>query len=476
MAVSNRWRGRRRGPSALVVAASVSALMAAGCGSSNSSSTTTASGSAADTTATAATTAPSTGTSSTGSGKPVKIGILTTCGGPFALFEAEAFSGAKYALVNDAGGKSAGSKPQDGVTGATAGGRPVSIEFGCSDATPDKAVAEARRLVESKKVDVLLGPLSGDEGIAVATYAKTQPQVTFVNGTSGAQETTLSVHAPNFYRFGGDGAQWMAGLGAYAFNQLHWKKAAILGEDYSYPYTQAAGFMAEFCGLGGQVSKRIWAPLSTTDWSSYVSQLPRDVDGVLLLTGGANTVNALKSYTQLGQQINGHVLGGSSVLDPTAFTVGNQLVGMSGGSPVPLGGTTPDWKSYVGGFQKVYDKKLSDSLFTVLYYDGMKTIVEGLNKVNGDLSGGQKAFRAALNKLDPTFPNGKVTLDENRNSVQPAYVVQVVQNGSDLGFKVQRTIPSVTQDFGGVFKPGGPAPSRTAPACAKGTVPPWATS
>ena len=445
-----------------LAAAAAAALLLAGCGSSGKTG-----GAKATPTRTA-----TTGTAPAG-GNALKIGVLTTCGGPFALFEAEAFSGAKYALVQEAGGKAAGTGPQDQVTGAKIAGRPVQLSFGCSDATPDKAVAEARRLVESVKVDVLLGPLSGDEGIAVANYAKTQPQVTFVNGTSGAQATTLSVRAPNFFRFGGDGAQWMAGLGSYAYNTLHWKKAAILGEDYSYPYTQAAGFLAEFCGLGGQVTKRVWAPLTTTDWSSYVAQLPRDVDGVVFFTGGTNTVNALKAYTQLGRQIKGHALGGSSVLDPTAFAVGNQLAGLVGGSPVPLGGTDAAWKSYVDGFSKVYKPDLAQSLFTVLYYDGMTAIIQALEKVKGDLGGNQKAFRDALSALQPKFPNGQVKLDANRNSIQPAYVVQVV-NAGKLGFKVARTVPQVSQDFGGAFRPGAKAPGRNSPACAKGPVPSWA--
>jgi branched-chain amino acid transport system substrate-binding protein len=454
-----------RGRIAVSAIAAVAALLVAGCGSKSSSSSSSA---PAQTTAAAA---PAPGSSN--SANAIKIGVLATCGGPFALFEAEAFSGAKYALIKGAGGKATGKGPQAGVSGATIAGRPVSLSFGCSDATPDKAVAEARRLVESQKVNVLIGPLSGDEGIAVANYAKTQPQVTFVNGTSGAQATTLSVHAPNFFRFGGDGAQWMAGLGAYAYKTLGWRKAAILGEDYSYPYTQAAGFLAEFCGLGGTVTKRVWAPLTTTDWSSYVAQLPRDVDGLVLLTGGTNTVNALKSYLSLGQQIKGHVLGGSSVLDPTAFTVGNQLAGLAGGSPVPLGGTDAAWTDYVSGFSQVYDKALAQSLFTVLYYDAMKATIEGLSQVKGNVSGNEKALQAALTKLTPTFPNGQVKLDANRDSVQPAYVVQVADNGG-LGFKVLRTVNSVNQDFGGVFAAGQPAPSRTAPACHKGPLPSWA--
>ena len=406
---------------------------------------------------------------------PVKVGILTTCGGPFAVFEAQSFSGAKYALVHNAGGKAKGTGPQDSVSGAKVAGRPIQVEFGCSDATPDKATAEARRLVENEKVDILLGPLSGDEGVAVANYATSQPGVTFVNGTSGAQETTLRVKAPNFYRFGGDGAQWMAGTGTYAYNELGWRKAAILGEDYSYPYTLAAGFTGEFCALGGQITKRLWAPLDTTDWSSYVNQLPKDVDGVLFLTGGANTVAAMKAYLNFGGKIEGKAMGGSSVLDPTAFAIGPKLAGLVGGSPVPLGGKTPEWTEYVDGFGKVYPKVAAESLFTVLYYDGMDAILQGLEKTGGDLGGNQEAFRKALDGLTPQFPNGRVKLDDNRNSIQPAYVIQVVDNGGELGFEVKNEITDVDETFGGLFGADSPPPSRDEPACEKGEPPPWAT-
>ena len=96
--------------------------------------------------------------------------------------------------------------------------------------------------------------LLGEEGIAVANYAKEHPDKTFINGTSGAQDTTLKVQAPNFFRFHSDGAQWSAGLGEYAYNELGWKTAAIIGDDYSFPYTGVGGFIAEFCGVGGEIT------------------------------------------------------------------------------------------------------------------------------------------------------------------------------------------------------------------------------
>jgi branched-chain amino acid transport system substrate-binding protein len=427
-----------------IVSAAMLGLVAAACGSSPSSS-------------------------SPASNSPIKIGILTTCGGPFASFEQESFSGAKYALVHDAGGKSLGTGDENGISGATVAGHPIQIYFGCSDATPAVALSEAKRLIQSVGVDILLGPLSGDEGIAVANFAKQVPDKTFVNGTSGAQQTTLSIKAPNFFRFGGDGAQWMAGLGTYAVKTLGWKNIAILGEDYSYPWTQAAGFVAEVCPLKAHIVKRIWVPLGTTDWSSAVAELPKNIDGFLLLTGGTDTVAVEKDYTATGGNIATHMLGGSSVMDPTSFTVGGALNGLVGGSPVPLGSTDPAWTSYVSGLESVYPAtpagSLAGSLFTGLYYNGMEAIIQGLKAVNGELSNSQSSFQHALSGLTLATPNGTITLDSNRNAVMSNYVVQIVkQSDGSLGFKTLSTVPAVGETFNGFFNASS-AVTRDAPTC-----------
>ena len=404
---------------------------------------------------------------------PIKIGILSTCQGPFAPFYPETTAGARTALIQLTGAKPKGSGATSAVVGAKIGGHPIQLVYGCSNAQPDNALKEARRLVEQVKVNILLGPLSGDEGIAIANYSKKQPNTTFVNGTSAAQDTTLHVRSPNFFRFTTDGAQWMAGLGTYAYKTLGWKNAVVIGDDYSFPYTQAAGFVAEFCSLGGNITKRIWPPLGTKDYSGFITQIPKSgVDGFLMAVGGTGTVAFVKDFSGLAGNVSKKMVGGSVTIDPTATSaLGNRLDGVVAGEPIPAGATGAAWQKYAKAITKYYPKVSPNSLFTAGYYDEMTGIVLGLKKVGGDLSGGGAKFRAALAKVAWSSPHGPVKLDSNRNAIADNFIVQVTSGG---GFKTLRDIKNVDQTFGGHFSPSTPAPGRESPACVHGNAPSWA--
>ena len=89
----------------------------------------------------------------------------------------EATSAGRRSLVNRGAKANNPKKPTDGVSGPDGRGPAVEIVgYGCSDDTADKAIEEARRLVEQDGADILIGPLSGDEGIAVANYAQEHPE------------------------------------------------------------------------------------------------------------------------------------------------------------------------------------------------------------------------------------------------------------------------------------------------------------
>jgi branched-chain amino acid transport system substrate-binding protein len=356
-----------------------------------------------------------------------------------------------------------------------AGGKELEVVRGSSDASPDSALRAAKKLVEQDKVDILLAPLSGAEGIAVHDYAKTQPQVTFINGCSGALETTYVNPAPNFFRFNIDGAQMHKGLGQYIYNVKHYKKIATLAEDYAFTYTQVFGLALDYCPLGGQITTRLWVPLGTKDFSSIIAKLPDDVDAIYLGLGGADAINFLNQYQQAGG--NAKLIGGSIMVDQTILSSKGKakeaLVGVVSAGPQADTWDNPRWQAFVKAYQDAWppEKRFTGpSLCATNYYDETTAMLLALDKVNGDLSDGHKKFREALTTLVLDAPNGQMRLDENRQAIGTSFVTEAVkdQNG-DLVSKVVQVVPNVDQRLGfskAVFDKIG-LPGREVPVCKK---------
>jgi branched-chain amino acid transport system substrate-binding protein len=353
-----------------------------------------------------------------------------------------------------------------------AGGKKLEIVRGSSDASPDSALRAARKLVEQDKVDILIAPLSGAEGIALHDYAKTQPQVTFVNGCSAALETTYVNPAPNFFRFNLDGAQIHKGLGEYIYNVKHYKKIATIAEDYAFTYTQVFGLALDYCPAGGQISKRLWVPLGTKDFASYIPQLlSEDVDAIYLGLGGADALNFLNQYQQAG----GHakLIGGSIMIDQTVLgskgKAKDALIGVPSATHWADTWDDPHWQAFVKAFQDA-SKGARPGFCAVNYYDATSAVLQALDKVKGDLSGGHKKFREALASLVLDAPNGQIKLDENRQAIGTVFVTEVVKDPhGELVNKVVKIVPNVQERLGlskAAFDRIG-LPGREVPVCKK---------
>jgi branched-chain amino acid transport system substrate-binding protein len=355
-----------------------------------------------------------------------------------------------------------------------AGGREIEVIVGSTDASPDSALRAARKLVEQDKVDIVIGPLSGSEGIAIRDYSKTQPQVTFLNGISGAQETTYVTPSENFFRFNMDGAQWSAGLGSYVFNEKGYKTVATIGEDYSFIYTQVFGFALEFCAAGGEITERLWVPLGTKDFASIIASLPDDVDAIYLGLGGGDAVNFLNQYQQAGGDAK--LIGGSIMIDGTVLSskgkAKDALIGTPGSGPQADTWDNEKWQAYVKSYQDAFppEKRFpSPSLLATGYYNATHAMKQCMDKVNGDLSDGHKAFRSCLSTLELDAPNGKITLDSNRQAIGTNFVTEVIEEDGNLVNKLVKIVPNVNQTLGidpAVFKNIG-LPARDVPECKK---------
>ena len=413
--------------------------------------------------------------------RAIKIGVYADCQGIWGFAYGDSLAGAELPLV-ERGGR-LGLDPSDGVSGASVGGRPIRLYLGCDEtdggSSTAQTLAEARRLVEQVGVDILIAPTNTPDELALQEYARMHPHTTFVDGAGAAPNPNP---APNFFKFATNGAQWMAGLGAYAYHTLGWRHAVTVASAQSdaFFWAQLAAFDAEFCSLGGTIAKRVWYPSSLTDYSTVVAQVPsHGVDGVVV-----DSPSVLLALAGADPQLRGN-LARKVVLtsvgpQPSLYPLGARAAGIAAAGPtLPLPGAdarpglAPSAR-YRTAFTRAFPKipKSLRGIFDVPYYDAMTATLQALERVHGDLSGGEKRFMAALAKVTLDAPNGRISLDSKHLGIGPNYVWKL--RGPKLKPVVIRTIPRVDASFGGYFKATDPPPSESTPACVKRTPPPWA--
>lgn len=102
-----------------------------------------------------------------------RIGVLATLEGALTSLGEDALRGLELAI-----------KQRNGKLL----GRDIETIVFPTNASPDSAIRGIRKLVEQDRVQLVIGPVSGSEGIAIRDYSKTQPGVTFLNGSSGARK------------------------------------------------------------------------------------------------------------------------------------------------------------------------------------------------------------------------------------------------------------------------------------------------
>src|SRR4026207_1745700 len=86
----------------------------------------------------------------------IKVGVTATLEGTYTVLGEDGIRGHQTAL---------------NILGKKVGDKELEFIIASTDATPDSAVRAVRKLIEQDKVQILLSPLSGDEGTAATHLA-----------------------------------------------------------------------------------------------------------------------------------------------------------------------------------------------------------------------------------------------------------------------------------------------------------------
>ena len=298
--------------------------------------------------------------------------------------------------------------------------------------------------------------------------------------------SSSAIHAPrrrrsddpaaNVFRFTPDEAQGTAGLGAYAYHRLGWRRAALVVADTSQTWPEAAGFVAEFCSLGGRVD-RVSAP--RTGLGDTAARIPHGADGVVALTTFVgDTAELVGAYARRQPDLAKHLLLGPDALvfadAKTLRGLAPLLKGVVAATPAEYDTTGTGWRrfhrEYLARFPgpNVLTFPANDPLFL-----GTWTATEAVAVALGRSHAGGDALRKALARTTVNGSSGPVRLDANRQAISSNFLVRF-DPAAPSRLPTIQVVRNVEQTFGGYFGPHTPPPSRTGPGCHRATPPPWA--
>ena len=359
---------------------------------------------------------------------PIKIGVIAPMTGGAAQAGKDMTNGLQMWLDEN---------------GNQMAGRKVEVIIEDSQGQPNVALTKLQKLVERDKVNVLVGELFAHIGYAMAPKVD-EYRIPMLYPVIAADDLTQRKPAKWVVRTGWASSQPSHPFGEYAAKTLGYKKIVAIGIDYAFGWEVIGGFQKTFEENGGQIIQKLWAPLGTTDFAPYLSQIKRDADAVFALMVAQSSLRFPKQYQDAGLKGKFPLIGGGTTFDEFVLpSLGDEAIG--GMTPLQYSAAldTPINKKFVAEYRKKYGKV--PSYFSETSYTSTRWIAEAAKAVGGDVENREK-FLEALRKVEiPDSPRGPVKLDAHGNPIQNIYIRKVERKDGELWNTVVHTYPAVSQ-------------------------------
>jgi branched-chain amino acid transport system substrate-binding protein len=383
---------------------------------------------------------------------PLKIGLLAPLTGPQAANGKEMQNGLELFLEQE-GGKLAG--------------REVKLIVADDESKPAVGLTRLRAMVESQGIHVVIGPLSAAVGYAIRDYIDAH-KLPALFAVAAAQDITQRKASKYITRSGYAAAQSTQPFGKWVYDELKYRRVAIVGFDFAFGWEEAAGFQRTFEEAGGRVIQKVWAPLGNADYAPFVAQIKRDADAVLAVFSGPDAVRFMRQYAEAGLRGRLPIIGTGTFTEQhvlTSSAASDDFVGVISPFHYWAGLDTPANRKFVKAFEDRY-RQLPSQYGEGTYTSGL-LLKRALEAVGGDAENGER-LAAAFRTVDlADTPRGPMRLDEYGNPVLNVYVRKVERAGARLQNTLVHTFPAVTQFW--TYKPEEylkqPVYSRDHPPC-----------
>jgi branched-chain amino acid transport system substrate-binding protein len=354
----------------------------------------------------------------------VKIGFISTFSGPVAAIGNDMKNSFELALDHH---------------GRKIGGLPVEVIYEDDQLKPDVGVQKTQKLIESDKVDFVVGYIWSNVLLASLKPLVDSKTMTVVTN-AGPSQLAGELCSPYVFSTSWNNDQTPASVGLY-MNQKGVKSAFLIGPNYAAGKDMLAGVQTSFKGqIVGQELTR-WP--DQLDFSAELSKArAAKPDAIFAFYPGGAGIQFITQYVQAGLKDQIPLYTAFTVDDLSLPRLKDLAVGIPGAQEWVNDLPNDTNKKYVADYKAKYNA--SPSFYGAQTYDAVGLIDAAVTAVKGDL-GNKDGMRTAMEKADFKSVRGKFKFGNNHIPIQNFYLQDAVKS-ADGSFALHTVATIVEND------------------------------
>ena len=354
----------------------------------------------------------------------IKIGFISTFSGPTAVIGNDMRNSFELALDH---------------LGRKMGGKPVEVIYEDDQQKPDVGKQKTEKLVQSDKVDFIVGYIWSNVLLASLKTA-IDSQTFLISANAGPSQLAGELCSPYVFSTSWQNDQTPQAVGLY-MNQKGVKSVFLIGPNYAAGKDMLAGVKSTFKGEVVGEEYTVWP--SQLDFSAELSKARNSsAEAIFVFYPGAAGVQFLNQYTQAGIKQQKPLY--------TAFTIDELSLPLQKENALGVPGAQ-EWvndlpneqnSKFVEDYRKKYPG-LRPSFYGAQSYDAAQLINSAVVAVGGDTSK-KDAMKEEMKKVNFKSVRGSYKYGNNHIPIQNFYLQDVVRD-ADGRFSL-KTLATIVKD------------------------------
>jgi len=354
---------------------------------------------------------------------PIRIGIVNTFSGVLGYSGDDNLKGMQLYLDS---------------LGWTIAGRKIELVREDDQANPQVGLQKVKKLIESDKVDLLMGPQVSAVAFALLNYIKESRAFLIVHG-AGADALTWQ-RIPYLFRTTLTSWQIAHPMGVWVHDRQG-DEIVLLATDFAAGHDVLRVFKGSYVASRGKVLKELYPPLGTNDFGPYLAEIRALNPPVTYCWfGGTDAVRFVQQYREFG--IKAKLVGFASLIDSTTLAAqGQAALGVVTSTIYTDALDNPSNRKFVAEYRERY--KDYPNLYSEYGYTAALVLDAAITAAGGNVADKDRLAEAMAHvRFDA--PRGPFRFDpEVHHPIQNVYICEVQEIDGRIADKDIATIREV---------------------------------